>query len=169
MLFEFAANNGQPQESDTGLPRSNLWETTADGASLKAAMVTVPSQSPALRFELQVSLVAPDSAVAALQLNVFTSSEDPVFLRVVFPKVFNVVVPGGDSALMGAIPQEAGWVVPLSSGVTLGMPFAGLAPRYGLPVSFNNMEVASVFDPGSAGGGVFFCDPPLLHWTEIWG
>jgi hypothetical protein len=152
MLFEFAANNGPPQESDTGL--RVLTVEAADSASLTVAAVSVAD--PPLSFELQVTL-APDSAAATLQLTVFTSSEDPIFLRVVFPKIRGIVVPGGASALIGAIPQEAGWVAPLSSGVTLGMPFTNLAPRVGLPISFNNMEVASIFD-GSQGGGVFFCD-----------
>ena len=152
MLFEFAANNGPPQESDTGL-RVLTVEAVA-GVSLKVASLSIAE--PPLSFELQVTL-EPDSAVAILQLSAFTSSEDPVFLRVVFPKIVGVVVPGGDTALMGAVPTEAGWVAPLSSGVTLGKPFATLAPRFGLPISFNNMEVASVFD-GSQGGGVFFCD-----------
>lgn len=56
--------------------------------------------------------------------------------------------------MMGAVPQEAGSVLPLASGSILGMPFMIDA---GLPFARNNMEVASIFD-ASQGGGVFFCD-----------
>ena len=59
MLFEFAANNGTPQQSDTAL--SVLASEEVDDATLKVAAIAVAEP---LTFELLVTLAA-DSAAKA--------------------------------------------------------------------------------------------------------
>ena len=150
MLFEYAVN-GTVKESNTSL--SVLTTVVAsDGSSL--SVVAFDGQ---LTFELQVDL-PPDGIAAVLRLSVTTVSESLLFVRVVMPKIFGLVTPQNATTMMGAVPQEAGSVVPMTEEVTLGMPFnPGLARDVGLPTARNNMELASLYD-NVDGGGVFFCD-----------
>ena len=57
---------------------------------------------------------------------------------------------------MGAVPQEMGGIAHLTDEVRLGMPLL-VDMNVGLPLAFNSLELATVYD-GAGGGGVFFAD-----------
>src|SRR5271169_1066497 len=151
LFFEFAIDNGPPMESDTGLSAGSPSERE-DGSGFTVLTCTADG-----KFEFQlVATLAADENVAFFELTAINLTQSPIFLRVVLPKIHGVATPGSGSEMYGAVPTEAGYVVPLISPLKrpLGMPFE---PATGLPWARNNMELASIFD-NSVGGGVFFCD-----------
>lgn len=167
MFFEFAVNNGPAFQSDTGL-RASLHSEAADGS---AVSILADTEDRSIGFGLTATL-APGSAVAVFELEAVNLTPEQIFLRVVMPKIFGVRTPGHPAHMMGAIPQEGGWVAPLRPPITsdrwswsppnpLGTPAVPLGMKFmidvGLPNARNHMEVASIFDR-STGGGVFFCD-----------
>lgn len=107
-LFEFAANNGTAYQSNNGVVLDRL--ITAPGSP--TTTILAHAAHAALNFEVILSLAAGDSAVH-LQMTVTNSSDKPVFLRMVYPKLFGLKTPGDVTRMMGAIPQEAGSVIPL--------------------------------------------------------
>ena len=150
MLFEFAVDNRQAYQSDTGV--------TVDGVSIGAAgsfSVIASALHEALAFRLTVSLAA-GALAATVQLSVTNAKAggDPIFLRVVMPKIRGLVTGENLGLEMGLVPTEIGSLAPLYAGSLLGMP---VNLGYGLPESMNNMELASLYD-SDRGGGVFFAD-----------
>ncbi len=165
MFFEFAVNNGPIFESHTGLT-ATLESEAPDGSALSISAI---STDGLIAFNLTATL-PPDLPVALFQLEAINLGFDTIFLRVVMPKIFGVRTPGHPAHMMGAIPQEGGWVAPLLPNITLGRwsppnplgtPVRPLGMKFlidvGLPNARNHMEVASIFDR-STGGGIFFCD-----------
>ena len=141
-LFEYAVNNGTPLES-TQLSVISV-EPPGDGSSEDGPSLSVVASDGQLTFSLQVSLPVGEPA-AILHLSITTNSELPLFVRVVMPKLRGLITEDNASQMMGAIPQEVGSVIPMTSDVILGMPFGSskLAPSVGLPTSYNNMELAA--------------------------
>jgi hypothetical protein len=151
-FFEFSANNGPVLLSDSGIFVTTIKESL-DGSSLQ---VVGESSDRQLGLEMLATLAA-DSVVAFFQLTITNLTSNDIFFRIVLPKIQGLALNGNSDNMMGTVPKEAGSVVSLSSNsipVTLGMPFD---ITIGLPTSFNNMELASIYD-GANGGGLFFCD-----------
>jgi Domain of unknown function (DUF6259) len=171
-LFEYAVNNETPPLESTQLSVISV-EPPGDGSSEDGPSLSVVASDGQLTFSLQVSLPVGEPA-AILRLSITTNSESPLFVRVVMPKIRGLITKDNASQMMGTIPQEVGSVIPMTSDVILGMPFGSsqLALSVGLPTSYNNMELASLYDP-LQGGGVFFCDvdgdvvngPPPLQFN----
>ncbi len=94
-------------------------------------------------------------------MEAFNLTADSMFLRVVLPCITGITIPGNPGDMMGALPQEGGWVAPLSAAHPWGLPRSSLGMNLivdvGLPNPRNHMEVASIYD-AATGGGVFFCD-----------
>jgi hypothetical protein len=165
MFFEFAVDNGPIFQSHTGLT-AVLVSEAPDGSSLSISARSIDGK---IAFNLTATL-PPDLPVVLFELEAINLTPDPIFLRVVMPKIFGVRTPGHPAHMMGAIPQEGGWVAPLLPNITLGRwsqpnslgtPVRPLGMNFlidvGLPNARNHMEVASIFDR-STGGGIFFCD-----------
>jgi hypothetical protein len=163
MLFEFSVNNQKkPVPNSTTLSIDSV-TASPDGSSLQVSASSTQALADQISFDLLITL-ASDSSVAILQLTVNNMRQSSISLRVVLPKIF-----GSWQSMMGAIPKEAGDVIPLQllteppnpaawpNGQVLGMPFKPFID-IGLPNARNNMEVASVYYRSPPGGGIFFCD-----------
>ena len=150
MLFEFASDNGLPRQSDTDLFVDDT-ALSPDGSELTIKAHAV--HEPLLHFVITVK-AQPGAAVVLIGIHVTNTGAVNVFLRMVIPKIRNLVTPGSQARKSGALPRELGSVVPLAAGAFIGMELNG---EVGLPTAMNSMEVASVYD-AEGGGGVFFAD-----------
>jgi hypothetical protein len=164
-LFEFAANNGIPHQSNRGVAIQRFAEagsidpTTEPGENSRLVVeffaTPVPGELKAAELAFTLTVFAPPGEPAAiLWLTVTSTGKEVLFLRLVLPKLFGITTPGDPHGAFGAIPQEIGSVGPLRGGPPMGRLFdIGV----GLPHAMNSMEVADVYDP-TGGGGVFFAD-----------
>jgi len=169
-LFEYAVNNGTPAES-TQLSIVSV-NSPGGGSSGDGPSLSVVASDGQLTFSLQVSLPVGEPA-AILRLSITTNCESSLFVRVVMPKIRGLITEDNAAQMMGAVPQEVGSVIPMTSDAIVGMRFGSdLSLSVGLPTSYNNMELASLYNP-LQGGGVFFCDvdgdvmngPPPLQFN----
>jgi hypothetical protein len=155
-LFKFAANNGTAYQSDQGVSAS-VQSDAGDGSGFSILAHSLDGQ---VGFKLHASF-ALDPAVALFELTAVNLTATEMFLRVVMPCIDSLQPPLHSADMMGAVPQEAGSVAPMSVEHEWGAPYQPLGKKFildvGLPNSRNSMEVASVFDRAT-GGGVFFCD-----------
>ncbi|SRR5579871_2960249 len=155
-LFKFAANNDEAFFSNQGV--SSLVEYDPEDGS----QFQIRARSPHgdVEFVLHARLRS-DSTVAAFDLTAINLTAANMFLRVVMPCITSVATPGNPADMMGMVPQEGGWVAPLSRANPWGAPCQQLGMKFfidvGLPNSRNNMELASIYDR-VLGGGIFFCD-----------
>ncbi|HYP14291.1 MAG TPA: hypothetical protein VEQ63_10240 [Bryobacteraceae bacterium] len=118
--------------------------------------LTITGEAWPLSF--QIVLSALQHSAVALRVSFTNRDSEPIYLRTVLPKIEGLEMPFTDA--MAMVPIEIGSVVPLSAlGTTgtMGMPLDGVSKRFGVPISMNGMEVASIYD-GVHGGGIFFAD-----------
>ena len=148
MLFEFAVNNGPLLQSDHDLHLECV-ARSVDGSTLRLTT----AQRDDLSFVVAAS-AAPRAVI--VRVVVTNHSSGHVFLRMVLPKISGVVTPGLRADRMGAVPQEMGGIAHLTDEVRLGMPLK-VKMNVGLPLAFNSLELATVYD-GAGGGGIFFAD-----------
>jgi Tachylectin/Domain of unknown function (DUF6259) len=153
-LFKFAANNQQAFLS------TECVGATASQSGPGQCDLAARSPHNDVSFEVHASF-SPDPSVAWFEMEAFNLTADNMFLRVVLPCVTGIKTPGREGDMMGALPQEGGWVAPLSSAHPWGLPPRSLGMPLvvdiGLPIPRNHMELASIYD-AATGGGVFFCD-----------
>jgi hypothetical protein len=102
-----------------------------------------------------------EAVVVSTQVG-YSGPNSPTLLRAKLPNVQTFQVPGSNANAMAMVPQEMGSVLPLSNlnaaaPWDLGASYLFTDQRIGLPVSFNVMEVAEVYDP-NGNGGLFFTD-----------
>src|ERR1700675_4384267 len=150
-FFKFAANNGVAYQSDQGVS-ARVESEAGDGAEFS---ILARSPDGQVGFGLR-GLLAHDSAVAVFELTGLNLTESAMFLRVVLPCILGIQTPCHPANMMGAIPQEAGSVAPLSAANEWGTPCHPLGMKFfvdvGLPNSRNCMEVASIYDRAIGGG-----------------
>jgi len=92
-----------------------------------------------------------EAVVVSTQVG-YSGPNSPTLLRAKLPNVQTFQVPGSNANAMAMVPQEMGSVLPLSNlnaaaPWDLGASYLFTDRRIGLPVSFNVLEVAEVYDP----------------------
>ncbi|HLK61116.1 MAG TPA: hypothetical protein VKU00_31430 [Chthonomonadaceae bacterium] len=106
-LFEFAVNNGTPYQSNNGVMIDNYILSGQSMLTITAHATNVP-----VNF-IVVLTVNPGDTAVVVSSGVTNTGSSPMFLRMVYPKVFHLVTPGDYGKMMGVVPQEIGSSVPL--------------------------------------------------------